>query len=124
MRQFKHAYDRNPSKLLFRKLIKANETNAANLAISEHCAKGLVEAIQIEKKKRKRGKRLGLIGKETTAGQWFGPAEIQEARELRDKKERDIIEAKVAKEDAKKQAEIDKAVKKALEDKEKEDRAV
>ncbi|KAL5331065.1 hypothetical protein ACEPPN_000594 [Leptodophora sp. 'Broadleaf-Isolate-01'] len=73
MRQF--------TKEMIRKLIKANETNAANYAIAEHRAKGLTEAIRIEKKKRKRGKRLGLTGKDTVAGQWFGPDEIQEARD-------------------------------------------
>ncbi|PVH72219.1 hypothetical protein DL98DRAFT_553259 [Cadophora sp. DSE1049] len=123
MRQFTHALQKNPSKEMIRKLIKANETNAANYAIAEHRAKGLTEAIRIEKKKRKRGKRLGLTGKDTTAGQWFGPDEIQEARDRQANQLKEAEEAKEAKVAKKIQDGIDKAIKKALEEREKEDKA-
>jgi hypothetical protein len=51
----------NPSKAAFRKLTKANESNAAKASIAEHRAEGLKEALQLEKKKRRRGKKLNLI---------------------------------------------------------------
>jgi len=62
MRQFSKIYINNPSKLAFRKLTKANETNATKASITEHCAESLKEALQLEKKKRRRGKKLNLTG--------------------------------------------------------------
>jgi hypothetical protein len=53
MRQFSKTHTKNPTKEAFRKLTKANETNAAQAVIAEHCAKGLKEVLQIEKKKRR-----------------------------------------------------------------------
>jgi hypothetical protein len=52
----------NPSKAAFCKLTKANESNAAKASIVEHRIEGLKEALQLEKKKRRRGKKLNLIG--------------------------------------------------------------
>jgi hypothetical protein len=69
IRRFKHVYERNPSKQLYPKLLKAKEANAANLAIQEHRNQGPIDVIQVEKKKRQRGKRSSLTGKETVAGQ-------------------------------------------------------
>ncbi len=48
MRQFLKLHTRAPSKLAFRKLTKANETNAARALIIEHRANGLKEALQME----------------------------------------------------------------------------
>ena len=62
IRQFIKTYTKNPIKDIFRKLTKANETNAAKASIAEHRAEGLKEALQIEKKKRHRGKKLNLTG--------------------------------------------------------------
>jgi hypothetical protein len=45
IRQFLKLYTRAPLKLAFRKLTKANETNAARALIAEHRAKGLREAL-------------------------------------------------------------------------------
>ena len=50
------------------------------MAIAEHHARSLQQALQIEKKKRKCGKKLNLADKETTYGQWWGVDEIMEAR--------------------------------------------
>jgi hypothetical protein len=60
MRQFTKTYAKNLTKDTFRKLTKANETNTAKASITEHRAEGLKEALQIEKKKRHRGKKLNL----------------------------------------------------------------
>jgi hypothetical protein len=43
-------------------------------------AKGLEDSLKLEKKKRHRGKRLGLTGKEVVSAQLFGVAEVIEAR--------------------------------------------
>ena len=62
MRQFTKPHVMNLSKAAFRKLTKANESNTAKASIAEHRAEGLKEALQLEKKKRRRGKKLNLIG--------------------------------------------------------------
>ena len=48
--------------MAFRKLIKANETNAAKASITKHCVEGLKEALKLKKKKGQRGKKLNLTG--------------------------------------------------------------
>jgi hypothetical protein len=76
MRQFTKTYTKNPTKEAFRKLTKANETNAAKASIAEHRAEGLKEALLIEKKKRRRGKKLNLTGEPSGKAQFFGIAEV------------------------------------------------
>ena len=61
---FNKTYSKIPTKQALLKLAKANEYNAARGSIAEHQAEGLKEALQIEKKKRQRGKKLNLLGKE------------------------------------------------------------
>ena len=62
IRQFTKTHAMNLSKAAFRKLTKANESNTAKASITEHYTEGLKEALQLEKKKRRRGKKLNLIG--------------------------------------------------------------
>jgi hypothetical protein len=76
IRQFSKIHAKNPSKAAFRKLIKANESNAAKASIAEHRAEGLKEALQLEKKKRRRGKKLNLTGEPLGKAQFFGIAEV------------------------------------------------
>jgi hypothetical protein len=64
MRQFSKNFVKKPTKVAFRKLAKANKSNAAKAAIAEHCAAGLKEALEWEKKKRRRGKKLNLFREE------------------------------------------------------------
>jgi DDE superfamily endonuclease len=45
MRQFSKIHAKNPSKAAFRKLTKANESNAAKASIAEHRTEGLKEAL-------------------------------------------------------------------------------
>jgi hypothetical protein len=54
---------------MIRKLIKANEINASQAAIAKHQVESLKEALVIEKKKRKRGKKLNLIGEDAGKAQ-------------------------------------------------------
>ena len=79
---------------MIRKLIKANEINASQAAIAKHQVEGLKEALVIEKKKRKRGKKLNLIGEDAGKAQWFGTEEILQANQLEDEKEVRIIQEK------------------------------
>jgi hypothetical protein len=49
--QFSRVYTKNLTKEAIRKLIKANEINAAWASIAEHCSEDLKEVLQIEKKR-------------------------------------------------------------------------
>jgi hypothetical protein len=61
--------------------VRANEKLAARTAIAEYRVTQLQEAVKIETKKRRRGKRLNLIGQEATSVcQWFGVPEVQAAK--------------------------------------------
>jgi hypothetical protein len=66
-----------------KKLMHANEILLAKASLVEHRACSLLQALQIEKKKRQHGKRLGLkvnlARDETAHGQWWGALEIQKA---------------------------------------------
>jgi hypothetical protein len=67
---------KNPTKEVIKKLVKANEHNSARAAIAEHRAEGLKEALQLEKKKRRWGKKLNLIGEVSGRAQFFGTKEV------------------------------------------------
>ena len=63
-------------------LFRTNKALAAKVAITTHRAKGYIEVLQLEKKKRQHSKRLGLTSKEVTGTQWFKVPEILEAKAL------------------------------------------
>lgn len=98
----------------FRKLIKANEMNVARASIAEHRANGLKEALQIEQKKRRRGKKLNLVGEPLGRVQFFGTEEViaVQAREI----EKVVLaeKEKLDKEKEKEEKAVAKAVKEAL----------
>ena len=66
----------NPSKVAFRKLTKANELNVVKASIAEYRIEGLKEALQLEKKKRRREKKLNLIGEPLGKAQFFEIAKV------------------------------------------------
>lgn len=114
MRQFTKTFAKVPTKEAFRKLIKANESNAAKAAIAAHRADGLKEALQWEKKKRCRGKKLNLTGEEAGKAQFFSTAEVMCAQSREDAKVAQAEQAKLDKEKAKEEKAVAKAVNKAL----------
>jgi hypothetical protein len=110
MRQFSRTYSKNPTKEAIRKLIKTNETNSARASITEHRAEGLREALQIEKKKRRRGKKLNLIGEPSGKAQFFGTEEVIIAQALENERVTKAEQDKVNKEKRKEDAKIVKAI--------------
>ena len=80
MRQHKSAYLKDPSQDKVDLLFKANKRLATQYAIDEITKKGLIEALQIEKKKRTCRKRLNLVGEECSGLQFFSLSRIQAAR--------------------------------------------
>ena len=53
--------------------------------------KGLQEALKMEKKKRRKGKKLNLLGQEDSRPQFFSPLKVQTAREFQALKEENKI---------------------------------
>jgi len=119
MRQFTKTYYKAPTREAFRKLTKANESNAAKAAIAVHRAKGFKEALSWEKKKRRRGKKLNLLGDVHGKAQFFGSEEVRRAIIREDEKLAAIEQEKLDKAKAKEDKAVAKAVKEALEAQEK-----
>ncbi|SLM34678.1 hypothetical protein LPUS_03585 [Lasallia pustulata] len=69
------AYKKAPSEPLVAKLFRANEHLAAENSIGTHMILGLTAALREEKRRRKRGKRLNLLGEEEPEPQFFSPGE-------------------------------------------------
>ena len=111
---FNKTYSKILTKQALLKLAKANEYNTARASIAEHRAEGLKEALQIEKKKRQRGKKLNLSGKEAGGAQFFGVPEVMAAKQREDEKEAKATQEKLEKEKAKEEKAVAKAVKEAL----------
>jgi hypothetical protein len=82
IRHFQNNYLKNPSKAKLEMLFRANEALVAAASIQEHRANNLKGALERKKKKRQRGKQLGLTGKEVKGAQLFGVDEIQATREF------------------------------------------
>jgi hypothetical protein len=97
-----------PRKL--QKLSWANEALAAQSSIQSFRADRLEEALKNEKKKRTRGKRLSLNGKEVVSAQLYRVKEIEEARQFQTAQEAKKEAIQVEKEKDK----VDKTTKKAL----------
>ncbi|KAI9681739.1 MAG: hypothetical protein M1829_000484 [Trizodia sp. TS-e1964] len=87
VRRFQKLYKKSPSKPSVRILFSANERLAAENSINIHIIKGLTAALQNEKKKRKRGKRLNLVGEEDSGPQFFSPGRITAARAFQEEKD-------------------------------------
>ena len=102
-----------PSPSLVSKVFKANERLVSQHSIDNHIIKGLINALRNEKKKRQRGKRLNLIGENSSGPQFFSPNRIQLARDYQDQK--DLIEAQRQQDiaDKKDQSALKKAQKEA-----------
>jgi hypothetical protein len=123
MRQFSKVYNGRLIKEAFRKLTKANEANSARAQIVEHRANGLKEALMWEQKKRRRGKKLNLIGELSGRAQFFGTEEVLAAQAREAYKLAFIEQEKLDKEKAKEEKVVAKAVKEALATEEKRRKA-
>jgi hypothetical protein len=87
VRQIQKAYENAPSTTLLSKIFRANEQLAAHHEIDQFMVKGLCNALKDEKKRRKRGKRLNILGKEDPGAQFFSPGQVQAGRDWQAQKE-------------------------------------
>jgi hypothetical protein len=68
------AYKLEPSQEKLAKLINTNIQLAAQQSINEYMISGLEYVLALEKKKRRRGKKLNLIGKQDSKAQFWSPS--------------------------------------------------
>jgi hypothetical protein len=59
---------------------------AAMLEVQHHITRGLHKALDLEKKRRQRGKRLNLLGEEGSGPIFFSPSKVRKARDLQQAK--------------------------------------
>lgn len=87
VRRLHRIYRNAPDSPILAKILWANSRLAAQHSIDQHMMNGLIDALKNEKKRRKRGKRLNLLGEEDSGPQFFSPARVQAARDLQTTKE-------------------------------------
>lgn len=87
VRRMQRAYAIAPTKPILAKIFRATERLAAHHSIDQHVVKGLCDSLKDEKKRRKRGKRLNLLGEEDSGPQFFSPGRVQAARDWQATKE-------------------------------------
>jgi hypothetical protein len=93
------AYKKSPTRKRLSFIFRANTRLAAQHSIDKHTITGLITALKHEKTKRRRGKRLNLVGEEDNGPQFYGPSEVLRAKsyasekEAQEQAERDRIEA-------------------------------
>jgi hypothetical protein len=119
VRRIQKTYRKTPQSPILQKILRANDKLAARHEIDQHLIQGLIEALRYEKKRRKRGKRLNLLGEEDKGPQFFSPGRVQAARELLAAKEAE--DARIEQEKADRR--VEQAVKKAQKEREKKERA-
>jgi hypothetical protein len=64
VRRAQREFRNTPNSSLLDKIFRANKRLAAQYSIDQHVVRGLTTALQDKKKRRKRGKRLNLLGEE------------------------------------------------------------
>jgi hypothetical protein len=92
LRQFKLAYRENPSPTKTRKLISAVESLSTKVDILQYENHGLREAIVLEKKKRKKGTKLNLVGEPSKGVELYSPNKVEQARQYQEQKEAQQIQ--------------------------------
>lgn len=89
VRCFQKSFKHSPTAAKVEKLLKANELLAAQHSIDQHIHRGLEEALKLEKRNRKKGTKLNLLGEEACGAQFFSLGRVQAARDWHTIKEVD-----------------------------------
>ena len=97
-------------------VFKANVALAAQVSIDQHIINGLHAALKLERQKRKKGKKLNLVGEDDIGPQFYSPDRVRRAlvfqgeKEANEQADQDRIASKKAQSTANKvQKEADKA---------------
>ena len=102
-------YKLKPIVTFLSKILRSHELLAAGRFIDKHVIQEQEKALKQEKKRRKRGQRLNLVGEEDSGAQLFSPTRVaaarkyQAAKEETDRLNREGIESRKAAKAAKKE---------------------
>ena len=115
--QVQKAYKQTHSEALLDLVFKANIALASQVSIDQHIINGLHAAIKLERQKRKKGKKLNLVGEDDIGPQFYNPDRVRRAlvfqgeKEAQEQADRNRIASKKAQSAANKvQKEAEKAV--------------
>jgi hypothetical protein len=98
IRHFHLDWKKDPTTQKVEVLFHVTESLAAKVSVLEHVNKGLRNAIELQKKKGRKGKRLNLCGEESKGVEAYSPNKVVAAREYHKKKETEEAEEAKAKE--------------------------
>ena len=114
IRRVQRAYETNPSPRKLEILFRSQQQLAAQHEIDKHVQKGLFKTIKEEKQRRRRGKRLNLVGEEAGSAELWDIAKILHTQELAKQKTDKAIQDKdnkAAEKVAKAKDKLEKAIK-------------
>ena len=114
VRREQKAWKANPTTERLTVLFKAMLKLATEKNITEFENKGLRTALQLERRKRQRGKRLNLVGEEEFGPQFYSPTKVQAAQAFANSQKAEV-EKKHLEIEAKKRLANQKKEKKAME---------
>lgn len=97
VRRAQRAYKEDPTEEKLEVIFRANEKLAAQHEVDEHVKRGLLNVLNEEKKRRRKGKRLNLLGEEDVGPQLFSPGRIQAAKTFQKEKEDAMEQEKLKK---------------------------
>ena len=120
VRRTQKAYEKQSTRALLFKIFTVNERLAVNESINQHVIRGLLDALKNEKKRRKRGKKLNLLGEHHFGSQFFSSGRVQAARVYQAAKD----EEKSRKQEDMAEKRAQAIANKILKDKEKQERAL
>jgi DDE superfamily endonuclease len=109
IRRAQKAYKSDPSKANLDLILRSQERLAAQHEIDVHIQEGLIETLKKEKERRKRGKKLNLVGEEEFGAQLFHSSRVCEALAYEAEKETAAAAIKADKEAKKAQVQENKA---------------
>ncbi len=104
IRRAQKALRKNPTKENLDLILRSQERLAAQHEIDQHIQRGLLDTLTNEKKRRKRGKKLNLLGEEDIGAQLFHSSRVYAALEFQAAKEATEQAEKAGKEAKKAQA--------------------
>ena len=113
VRRVQRQYHIAPNSVLLNKVFRANERLASQHSVDDHMIKGLAKTLKGEKKKRRHGQRLNLLGEDDSGPQFFSPGRVQSARDYQDQKDMNEIRRQQEIADKKATAAIKKTQKEA-----------
>lgn len=80
-------YKQTHSEALLDLVFKTNVALAAQVSINQHIINGLYTALKLERQKRKKGKKLNLVGEDDIGLQFYSPSQVRHALVFQDEKE-------------------------------------